>query len=221
MFIKKKGSSIITRISVALACIVSLAIITMLLSYWVSDKADSDALAINVAGSLRMQSYKVSMLSQQETDHNELQHAIQQLDASWQNPVFVRFKHEHLDIRQSYQHAFDNWQQLQPSILTGELTGTALHDALQQQVLLIEQLVNLIQQDAEQKVQALRLIQVVALFLTLLLSIIVMYWLKSRVEEPLLELTQAARRIGQGDFTSRLTPHTEDELGMLANTLNK
>ena len=48
--------SIVTRINIALACIVTLALGTMMVSYWLSDRADSDAHAINVAGSLRMQS---------------------------------------------------------------------------------------------------------------------------------------------------------------------
>ncbi|MDZ7901429.1 MAG: type IV pili methyl-accepting chemotaxis transducer N-terminal domain-containing protein [Rheinheimera sp.] len=55
--------SIVTRIGVALALIVALALGTMIISYWISERADSDALAINIAGSLRMQTYKVVMLS--------------------------------------------------------------------------------------------------------------------------------------------------------------
>jgi two-component system nitrate/nitrite sensor histidine kinase NarX len=45
--------------------------------------------------------------------------------------------------------------------------------------------------------------------------------LRNRVEQPLSELTRAAHRIGQGDFTTRLVQQQPDELGVLATTLNK
>ena len=51
------------RISLALACIVLLGMTTMLISYWISEKAENDSLAINIAGSLRMQSYKIGLMS--------------------------------------------------------------------------------------------------------------------------------------------------------------
>jgi len=87
MNLKMKEFSIVTRIGVALSCIVTLALGTMLISYWLSEKADSDALAINIAGSLRMQTYKVALLSQQGKS-DELAEAQQQLLNSWQHPVF-------------------------------------------------------------------------------------------------------------------------------------
>ena len=54
--------SIVTRINIALACIVILAVSTMLWSYWLSDKTEHDAHAVNIAGSLRMQTYRMAWL---------------------------------------------------------------------------------------------------------------------------------------------------------------
>ncbi|WP_306523748.1 ATP-binding protein [Rheinheimera sp.] len=215
-----KKFSIVTRIGVALSCIVAMALSTMLISYWLSEKADSDALAINVAGSLRMQTYKVALLSQQQKPQ-ELAEAQQKLLNSWQHPVFYRMKHEKRALSESFRQARHNWLELSPQISSGELAGEDLARQIASHVALLEGLVGSIQQDAEQKVRALRLVQVVALFLTVILAMVVMYWLKSRVEQPLSELTRAARRIGQGDFTSRLSAEQPDELGVLAGTLNK
>ncbi|MDZ7901430.1 MAG: HAMP domain-containing protein [Rheinheimera sp.] len=89
------------------------------------------------------------------------------------------------------------------------------------QVDLLDDLVNQIQRDAEYKVRLLRAVQVIALFTTVLLAAIVLHWLRNRVEQPLSELTRAAHRIGQGDFTTRLVQQQPDELGVLATTLNK
>ena len=215
-----KKFSIVTRIGVALSCIVVMALSTMLISYWLSEKADSDALAINVAGSLRMQTYKVALLSQQQKPA-ELAEAQQKLLDSWQHPVFYRMKHEKRALSESFREARHSWLVLSPQISSGEVAGDDLTRHIAGHVALLEELVGKIQQDAEQKVRALRLVQVVALFLTVILSMVVMYWLKSRVEQPLSELTRAARRIGQGDFTSRIAAGQPDELGVLAGTLNK
>lgn len=215
-----KKFSIVTRIGVALSCIVAMALSTMLISYWLSEKADSDALAINVAGSLRMQTYKVALLSQQQKPA-ELAEAQQKLLDSWQHPVFYRMKHEKRALSEAFREARRNWLELSPKITSGSMSADELSSALAGHVAMLEQLVGSIQQDAEQKVRALRLVQVVALFLTVILAMVVMYWLKSRVEQPLSELTRAARRIGQGDFTSRLSAEQPDELGVLAGTLNK
>lgn len=220
MNLKMKEFSIVTRIGVALSCIVTLALGTMLISYWLSEKADSDALAINIAGSLRMQTYKVALLSQQGKS-DELAEAQQQLLNSWQHPVFLRLKHEELPLRESFREARLSWLTLSAQISEGKLNNANLSIMIPQHVSLLEDLVSRIQGDAETKVRTLRLVQVVALFLTVILAMIVMYWLRTRVEQPLSELTRAARRIGQGDFTSRIQPQQNDELGVLAGTINK
>src|SRR5690606_1209290 len=92
---------------------------------------------------------------------------------------------------------------------------------LNEQVELLNQLVASIQQHAEGNARSLRLVQVSALFLISLLSAIVIYWLKVKVELPLSELTQAAKRVGQGDFSYRIHTHEMDELGVLARTHNR
>lgn len=220
MNLKMKEFSIVTRIGVALSCIVTLALGTMLISYWLSEKADSDALAINIAGSLRMQTYKVALLSQQGKS-DELAEAQQQLLNSWQHPVFLRLKHEDLPLRESFRQARLSWLTLSALMSESKLSSAQLSAGITRHVGLLEDLVSRIQGDAETKVRTLRLVQIVALFLTVILAMIVMYWLKTRVEQPLSELTRAARRIGQGDFTSRIQPQQNDELGVLAGTINK
>ena len=60
-------SSIIVRVSAVLAGIVILGMSTMLISYWLSERAENDSLAINVAGSLRMQSYRLGLLALDDT----------------------------------------------------------------------------------------------------------------------------------------------------------
>lgn len=211
--------SIVTRINIALACIVMLAVGTMLASYWLSDKTDNDAHAVNVAGSLRMQTYRMAWLTLQQEEHN-LRLARQQLAQTWQHPVFARFISND-KIATQLEQAKLQWQRVDTALALPILNMLELEQILQQQINLLEQLVYLVQQDAEQKVRGFRTLQLIALLATVLLSAIVIYWLKVMVEEPLQALTQGAKRAAMGDFTHRLTIENNDELGTLAHSFNK
>lgn len=211
--------SIVTRINIALACIVTLAIGTMLVSYWLSDKTESDAHAVNVAGSLRMQSYRLAWLTLHQ-DEVKLEQAREQLSLSWQHPVFKRFLHNDKIARQ-FDAAQQHWLQIEPQLKLLAHNPAQIEQALAQHIYLLELLVSYIQYDAEQKVRNFRTLQLVALLITALLSAIVIYWLKVMVQQPLKDLTHGAKRIAMGDFTHRLTVENKDELGTLALSFNK
>ena len=60
-----------------------------------------------------------------------------------------------------------------------------------------------------------------AIFLaSIVLSTLLGIVLGNRLAAPVLALGRSAERIGRGDFTSRVTVHSRDELGVLANTFN-
>ncbi len=214
----KMKFSIVTRIGVALALIVALALGTMIISYWISERADSDALAINIAGSLRMQTYKVVLLSATPTDP-AFHRAKQKLFETWRHPVFKRLNSKQNHMSDTFEQGKAAWEFIDEQLLKIDVEQRfALATS---QVDLLDGFVNQIQLDAEYKVRLLRAVQVIALFTTVLLAAIVLHWLRNRVEQPLSELTRAAHRIGQGDFTTRLVQQQPDELGVLATTLNK
>jgi two-component system, NarL family, nitrate/nitrite sensor histidine kinase NarX len=213
-----RQSSLVIRISLALAGIVALAALSMVTSYWISDQADNDAYAINAAGSLRMQTYRLGLLTQTGADTGTLQTARENLDQAWRDPVFTRLAHGDPALAEQLDHARSHWEQLEPQVLTGQPNNTQA--LLDEQVERIEQLVTGIQRHAERNAQLLRLVQVLALFSVLGLAAIVIYWLRTKVELPLSELTRLARRVGEGDFTGRATPRQMNELGILAQTFN-
>ena len=220
-------SSIIVRVSVALAGIVVLGMSTMLISYWLSERAESDSLAINVAGSLRMQSYRLGLLALDDmSDTAQWIAAQQKIDETWSNPVFIPFLHEKPTISELYTRAANNWrEQLLPEFnqikqKQSALTDQELRLLLDEHIQLLDALVQTIQQDAEQKVRSFRLVQIVALFATLLVSTLVMYSLRVNVEQPLNQLTAMAKRISHGDFSHQIPVVSQDELGVLAATFN-
>ncbi|WP_462165915.1 type IV pili methyl-accepting chemotaxis transducer N-terminal domain-containing protein [Pseudoalteromonas sp. GB43] len=56
------NGSVMIYIKGSLVGIISLAICTLFSSYWITELADLDARAINLSGSLRMESYQLGML---------------------------------------------------------------------------------------------------------------------------------------------------------------
>lgn len=219
--------SIITRISIALLGIVLLGTSTMLISYWLSERAENDSLAINIAGSLRVQTYRLGLLSADtSTDHSSWQQARRKLEETWEHPVFIPFLHSTPKISSLHQEAKSNWQLTVVPLLDQlqadqkKINHQDLQLTLDKQIALLDKLVTSIQQDAERKVRSFRLVQIIALFATLFVSAMVMYSLKTKVEQPLNQLTTLAKRIAQGDLSHQISSTSDDELGVLANTFN-
>src|SRR5690606_29528358 len=214
-----RQSSIVIRISIALAGIVALSVATMLTSYWISDKGNSDAAAINIAGSLRAKSYELGMLAMNPSASDaQKSDARERLTKTWHHPIFNSLRHDNSRLATTYATAFEHSQALQDLIASG-ISNNDIQPMLDQQMVLLNQLVSGIQQHAEGNAYDLRLVQVTALFLILILSAIVIYWLKVKVEMPLSELTQAATRVGEGDSSYRIPTRELDELGILGRTL--
>lgn len=90
-----------------------------------------------------------------------------------------------------------------------------LQRILDQQVLFLDQLVTAIQVDAEQKVHDFRLVQMITALYYPLCFCVGYVRIKSKVEQPPTLLTNAAKRISQGDFSYRIPPMETNELGVL------
>lgn len=215
-----RQTSLVSRIHLALVGIVTLAALTMVATYWISDRADSYAHAINLAGSLRMQTYRLAHLQTQPqaTEHREAY--AEQLNTTWQHPIFTGLLQNNKQLQALYQAALDSNETLQTR-LQADTPPQQLLLLLEEQITRIDQLVSHIQRMAEAKAQQLRLIQVIALFAVLLLAASIAYWLSVRVEKPLSTLTRMAHRITQGHFDDRIVLHQKDELGQLADSFNR
>jgi two-component system nitrate/nitrite sensor histidine kinase NarX len=215
-----RQSSLIISIKLALAGIVALAAVTMVASYWISDRSDSDAYAINLAGSLRMQTYRLALLSQtHKLDTEAITQARQTFEKTWDHPLITSLRQRHPDKSKTWSDARDFW------LINGEglsdFPTQKLLPLLEKNVTKIDALVQQIQQHTEANAQTLRLVQVISLFAILALSAVVIYWLRVRMELPLKQLGQMSLRVSQGDFAARITPPRNDELGLLALTFNQ
>lgn len=214
-----RQTSIVIRVSTMIVSIVLLAIGSNLASYWISRQADTDAYAINLAGSLRWQSFRLGMLLRQpapDLDQVELQR--EQLERTWHREVFNALRKDSEEIDSYYRIARSHWETLQPILQPDNADLPTQLDTL---VVKLDNLVGSIQRHAESNGKQLRQAQLLSLTLILLLAVTVVHWLRVKVAHPLDELTLVAKRIGQGDFTYRTPSRQLDELGILARALNR
>lgn len=217
---KSFNGSVMTYIKGSMIGIISLAICTLFASYWITERADLDARAINLSGSLRMEAFQLGMYAL-EGNQSALEDKIVSFETKLSDPIFSALQ-KNPDLTTAWQVLVDHWQlQLKPVVRSLPIQDA---DFLHQKVAGLAGKADLfvlaVQENAEWKIKLLRMIQLTALAITLFVGIFTLNILNRRVERPLVKLTNAAYAISEGDFTQHLNLKGSDELALLGATLN-
>jgi len=242
-----KRQSLLLRLGVAMATIVLLSVVGMISSVFMADTSEGFAAAINQAGTLRMQSYRIasSLVQSGKGKIQQSAHVTQDLVAEFEQRLYNPRIHHVLSkesvsqqVLTTYRSVESEWEEhMQPIMsdyvgraLGGELdVGTAARlqelrlaylgkvDAF---VDLIHAFVRALEVEAEQKIQQLRFIQIVVLILTFIVVVVILYFGKKDVLVPLRDLLTFAKAVRGGDFSIRSHPRREDELGQLGYAFN-
>ena len=241
-----KKQSLLLRLGIAMATIVLLAVVGTISSVFMAETSEGFAAAINQAGTLRMQSYRISssLVQPGKTGTEEAAHITQRLVAEYEQRLYNPRIHDVLSkeaspkVQATYRAVEDEWESNMQPIMS-EYVGRALGgkvDArtdtqLQQLKLaylgrvdafvdLIHAFVRALEDEAEEKIRQLRLIQIVVLALTLFVVVVILYLGKKDVLVPLRDLLTFAKAVRGGDFSIRSHPRREDELGQLGYAFN-
>ena len=206
-----------------------LAIVSMFTTVFMSDGAQFDAQAVNVAGSLRMQTYRIhSVMQDSPGDIETINQLVDEFDLTLNTGMLVNQQAlwDNGDIAKHHAIVANNWnEQVKPIIQTNlaspSNSNTSSLEVFNKLVEDIELLVVAYQKYAELNIANIRLVQSLALFSTLILIAIAMMIVHRHIEQPLSKLTSVARQIGQGDFTARAEETGKGELALLARTINK
>jgi len=237
----KLFNSIVFRIGLMMFLISTISILSMFSSVFISEMADHDALIINDAGSLRKQSYKILAniellpiinVSSIESQQQKIHQAIALFDTKINAPLMEgnAVRHGKTPIKISLSDIRNTWQQsLRPMLTQLSNTPSMLNEAklievsniIENFVLRLDGLVRLYQHRAEERIFLIRMILGVSLMVTILLAAFTMFQISRRVEKPLSELTSSASKIMAGDYTTYTNIQQNDELGLLAETMNK
>lgn len=221
--------SLVVRAGLLMAAIALLAVLTMIGSAVIAHTARGDAAAINASGTLRMQAYRMaSLMSRSEArSWPALRQYIQTFeDTLYGNEVAGAVPETPLNpARQRYAQVKSLWeQQMRPAVEAYRERPEAARQryigAVASFVDHVDQLVNALQRQAEEKVQLLRVVQGAALFVTLGLVFFGMYKLLIDVMPPFLDLMRVVDEARKGNFNARTSYRGNDELGVLSRTFN-
>ena len=238
--------SLLLRFGLTLAAIFVLAVISMLSSVIIAETAEGYAAAINQAGTLRMQSYRIASslvhdkMMESRAPWQHTQNLVYEFDERLTSPRIhtILSKGPSQGVRQSYRIIEDRWLGRIRPILTSYLNlasnGTELADrermlvddkkeylsSVDSFVNEIHAFVEALEIDAEQKNHLLRVIQIISLCFIFLVATLSIYLAKLNVLKPLRDLQACANRARQGDFTARSRYLSEDELGQLGQAFN-
>ena len=84
---KRFIGSVMLYITLSLTSIIAIAIMTMFASYWITEQADIDAYAINIGGSLRMQTYQIGFYTNAGLTE-ETKQTVSLFEAKLDSPIF-------------------------------------------------------------------------------------------------------------------------------------
>lgn len=223
--------SVMDYITLSLATLVGIILVSIFISYWLTELADKDAQSINMSGSMRMQTYHIGLLLERNEPEKALE-AIKKLHNTWNHNLFTlqhgllaEPRDQHSTLTQSFGKAYNHWRDVTMPTVTGIAKGTQRRDnlipILETQIFLTDQLVTEFQRDAERKIINLRLFQIVVLFLTVGSGSLIFYLLKNRIEKPLSLLKESAEEIIKGNLDRKVDVEGNDELTLMATTFNR
>ena len=230
MFSKIKNS-IVFRIGSLMTAMTFMALLSMFTSFVISEMASSDAAAINLSGSLRMQGYAILSYTYGGNESDEAFNGrLDIFEDTLRSPVVVNNvnKLQAGDATYDlYNDIKDDWMlNVRPKLVDMHNNKNTMSDqvlSLKQMdefVSKVNQLVALYQHDAEFKIEMLRLIQIISLFSTLILVYVAMTSVSRHIEQPLHLLTNMAKQVRDGELDHRVELENNDELSLLADSFN-
>lgn len=219
--------SLILRLGTAMAFIALPALIGMSSSVIIAQAMRGSAQAINLAGSLRMQSYRMAVYQlRAEADASALQpqrlrQAVARFDSTLALPLLRQALTESTPAGgESYRAIAAQWQgEIRPLLVAGR-GAPDLPERIDRFVDDIDSAVDDVEYSAERRIELLRFISGSTLFFTVVVVFIVLHLARADVLVPLRGLLGVAERLGRGDLAAKTTHIGEDELGRLGRAFN-
>ncbi|AEN65900.1 integral membrane sensor signal transduction histidine kinase [Enterobacter soli] len=216
MTVKRPVSRSLAR---AFFSIVLLSVFTCAIALLTLASSQRDAEAINIAGSLRMQSYRLGYEMQRASP--ELQKHRQSWQQTLSAPALQKLDRWYVpdNVKQRYQQLHLGWQEMDRQIAKGDTAWYQTH--IQDFVGRIDAFVLALQHYTEHKIQLVILISLAGGLGILLLALITLRGIRRQVVAPLNHLVEASERIEQGDFSTPVpNTHLTNELGQLSRAFN-
>ncbi|OIQ94627.1 nitrate/nitrite sensor protein NarX [mine drainage metagenome] len=223
--------SVLGRLGIAMGTIVIFAMASIMVSTIFTEMSAGKARAINVAGSLRMQSYLLaSQLNQpgltDDARRQLVMGSVREYEARLNDPTLLAGVQTELKppITEAYRDIQQRWETHFKPLALAAVTDPAKRAQFVATVggfvSRIDHMVKLLEQELEDKIQWLRLVQGVSLFVIVIVVLLTMYLMHTQVIIPLNDLLACARAVRKGNFQVRARHTQPDELGQLGAAFN-
>ena len=189
------------------------------LTLWVTWNLEGGAAAVNEAGRMRMQAWRLSSAVQAELPPQEVQGLINTFDQSLvllregdaARPLFVPWDQE---VSRRFQAVEAVWSSQRPVWSIGAMErGRASQVAAQDFVEAIDRFVLAIEMQLSSLTALLKLFQFSMMALAIIGTVVMVYTGYMYVIHPLDYPRQGLRKLESGDFSARVNVDTQDEFG--------
>lgn len=242
-------TSLSFRFGLAVALLTVLALANILAAIFIIQNADAYASAVNVAGSLRMQSYRIStqiLKLENQAKSAQIQdigNTVPTHQLSLEiNDFLARLQNQQLlnvpemdtpsDVRNAYRLFESEWNttMLPALVKLGQLnadtpefrqTGAIYLHQVNGFVEHIDQYVLALQKASENRIRLLGLIALFCVFCIVGVAYTVIYLLNATVIIPLNDLVEVADKFRRGNLKARSSNTSQDELGALGQVYNQ
>jgi len=225
--------SLVARIVASLLAISAMALISIVVTMVVANGSRGDAAAINVAGSLRMNTYQIVAALQryerqpEASQRERVEVLSERFRERLNSPQLTEALPEAEDhpLQTQYQMLRTRWDEaLAPKVsraIAGEgVDVEVLRQTLDGLVGDIDQLVSQLEQNSEAKIRLLSVLQILFLALTAVVVAIALYDIRHNLVAPLHQLVVLAREAGRRNFGYRTRLKGSDELALLGSTFD-
>ncbi|WP_410498602.1 histidine kinase [Chitinibacter sp. S2-10] len=222
--------SIVIRLSLALLLLILPSVLSLLLSGWITGLSAGGGEAINMAGSLRKQSYLIAATALSPADpipggqpnlsevvveferrlyHPSIQNALP--DAA-QDPIRVQFNA--LESR---------WRnEIRPSLERDDsLYASILLPSTHQYVSEIDLFVDALEKAHETRLKSLARLQWISLLIVFGVFAWTLIWVYRQVTYPLSKMAEVANQVEAGHYAARIDTQASGEIGTLKTALNR
>ncbi len=233
---KRLQRSLLLRMGGAIAAIALLAVLGMSVSGLVAESTQGSGEAINRAGSLRMQSWRMVSfylaMPPGAASQRRMAEAIRDFDATLDSAAIRAMLPRDGDsaLSATYTQMLQSWRlSIQPRFQAfadgraprlDDPARAALIDDMTRFVDRLDGLVKQMEDTTEAKILVMRLVLGVALSLTVLVVLLTIWLIHTHLVQPLRRLLALSSSVGQGDLSARTGYTGEDELGLLGRAFN-
>lgn len=229
-----------SKIIGALLSVLFLALLAIGATLLLSWQLEGSAAALNESGNLRAHGYRANLLVERlqhapnnGAERQSLSLAIKETDAVLhllkqgdpQRPLYLP---SNKATQEKFDAARQRWSvHLRPvlqSIVQGQATQGAWQKVAAQVplfVLDVNQIVQLIEKDSEQRAAWLRTSQLALISLALIGTIVLIYLMFLMIIQPVSRLQEGMQRMSERDFEVRLPVESNDEFGQVTNGFNE